>query len=359
MVDKKIFYNPDIAIHPGETLSEVLEFNNISQKELAQRTGITEKHISNIVNGHASITPEMALKFERVFNNSASFWNNLQNNYDLVVARLEAEENFAKEIEEAKNFSCYTELAQFGFVSQTTNWKEKAENLLKFLGIDSFGYIHQTEPIAFRQSAGKFNEYSLAAWLRCGEMQAQKMSVEKFDRHKVKNVLSELRELTLPVDSFGEKLQALCASAGIALVFTPYFKNTKVNGSTRWMGDKAVIQLNTRGAYSDIFWFTFFHEIGHILMHGTKAEFLEYDGKTKDQKEKEADNFASEVLIPDKDYKELLSNKKLTRSDIKEFASRIGVDESIVFGRLAHDGRASWKKVGRLRKRVEIRWASE
>lgn len=353
MMDIKLSYNPDISIHPGESLKDELEFMNLSQVELAQRTGLSEKHLSQIINGVDPITPETAIKLERAIGVSATFWNNLQKDYDLTHARIASEKRLEKEINKAKNFNCYSELVSLGCIEASNDWKIKTENLLKFFGVDSLLYIPTTEKVAFRQSAGQFDQHSLAAWLRCGELDSKKIETQPFDKKRIKEIIPEIKKLTSQPDGFGAKLQELCASAGLAVVYTPYFKNTKVSGSSRWIGDKAVIQLNTRGAYADIFWFTFFHELGHILLHGVKEEFIDYKGKEKDQKEREADQFAADTLISPSEYKRLV-HSPLNRSSVTSFARSVGVHMSIVLGRLAHEDRARWSQIASFRDRLTI-----
>lgn len=355
MVETKLLYNPDIAIHPGETLRDELEFLNLTQVELSNRTGLSEKHISQIINGVEPITSETALKLERAIGTPATFWNNLQKNYDLNAARINSVKKIYKEVVEAKKFKCYSDLVELGFVEDSKNWNIKTENLLKFFGVNSLSYIQKTESVAFRQAKGKFDARSLAAWLRCGELEANKMEVQEFDKNEVQKLIPQIKKLTLHPKEFGNKLRELCLAAGIAVVYTPYFKNTRVNGSARWIGNKAVIQLNTKGAYSDVFWFTFFHELGHILLHGVKEKFIDYANKIRDQKEKEADKLAAETLIPSTEYKKLIENQPLQLRMINDFAESNGIGMSIVLGRLAHEGVVNWKTIARLRSRLEIK----
>lgn len=354
-MDKNKKYNPDLAIHPGLTLKEELDFLGLTQVELAQRSGLNTTHISQIINEVDSITPETAIKFELALGVSADFWNNLQKNYDLAIARIEAEKKILAEVSEAKKFNCYNELADLGYVEKTRDWAIKTKNLLKHFAINSFSLLPDVEQVAFRQASGSFDNLSLAAWLRCGALEAKKIEVAQFSKSKIKEALPEFKKLTMLPDGFGNKLQDLCASVGIALVFVPYFKNTKVNGASRWIGGKAVIQLNTKGSYSDIFWFTFFHEIGHILLHGIKDQFIDYTGMDKDEKEREADEFASETLIPQREYDKLLSMVVLNATRIDSFAHLNGIGKSIVYGRLAHDKVVSWKTIGRLRQKLVIK----
>jgi HTH-type transcriptional regulator/antitoxin HigA len=214
--------------------------------------------------------------------------------------------------------------------------------------------LRVVEQVAFRQSPGAFDELSLAAWLRCGALEAKKIEVSEFDKNGLKAILPDLKRLTMLPKDFGRDLQKLCASVGVAVVFVPYFKNTKVVGASRWIGGKPVIQLNNKGLYSDIFWFTFFHEIGHIILHGLKEQFVDYNGMDKDDKEREADKFAAETLISSLEYKKLLGMEDLSLKNIDVFARLNGIGRSIVYGRLAHDNRISWKTIGRLREKLAI-----
>jgi len=354
-MDNNKKYNPDLAIHPGVTLKEELDYLGLTQVELAQRSGLSTKHISQIINEVEPVTSETAVKFELALGISADFWSNLQKNYELSVARIEAEKKILMEIKEAKKFNCYNELADLGYVEKTKDWKVRTKNLLKHFALNSFSLLPGVEQVAFRQAAGSFDVLSLAAWLRCGALEAKKIEVGEFDKNKIKTILPELKKLSMLPDGFGKKLQELCASVGIAVVFIPYFKNTKVNGASRWIGGKAVIQLNNKGSYSDIFWFTFFHEIGHILLHGIKDQFVDYNGMDKNEKEKEADVFATETLIPENEYNKLLSTGKLNAAYIASFAHLNGIGKSVVYGRLAHNNIISWRTIGRQREKLAIK----
>ncbi len=354
MIKTSLSYNPNFAVHPGESLKDELEFLKVSQVELAQRTGISEKHISQIINGESPITPETAIKLERAINGSGDFWNTLQKNYDATMARIQAEDRLTNEIGEAKKYKCYSELVSCGCVEKASTREARAENLLKFFGVDSLLYVPELEAIAFRQGRGKFDKHSLAAWLRCGELEAKKIKIKEFDEKAVRDSVPELRKLTLCPEGFGNKLQNICAEAGVAVVFTPYFARTRVNGATRWSGDVPIVQLNTRGTYSDIFWFTFFHEIGHVLHHGVKDRFIEYAGLNKDEKEKEADRFAEESLIPKDQFKKFLEPETLTGKSVEAFAKSIGIGASIVYGRLAYEKIAGWNQIATNRSRLTI-----
>src|ERR1700685_4254946 len=82
-------YTPNKAIHPGHAIARELERAGMAQKNLAERTGLSEKHISQIINGEASITVETSLLLENALGGSASFWINLEKKYQETKARLE------------------------------------------------------------------------------------------------------------------------------------------------------------------------------------------------------------------------------------------------------------------------------
>lgn len=354
-------YNPNVAIHPGFTLEENLEYFGISQKDLAERTGLTEKHISQIINGKASITPATAIKLERVLGITATFWNNLERNYRITVARLEAEKQLAKEEELAKSFTCYDELVALGAVAKVAarDYKAKAENLMRYFRVVSLAYVRTVQDMAytgfaFRNMKKDVNHESLAAWLRYGEIEAEKIAVGEFSVPGIKSALEEARKLTKQPKGFEKKLQEMFAPHGVAIVYAPYFTKTKINGATRWVGDKAVVQLNTKGTYGDIFWFTLFHEIGHLVLHGKKAKFLDFDGSGNDEKEKEADAFAVEKLIPSEAYEMLMRRKSITLAEANEFCNMIDIDFGILIGRLAHENKIPWRTASQFRKKIEI-----
>lgn len=348
-------YFPNKAIHPGRIILRALEKEGMTQESLSERTGLTEKHISQIINGKASITIETALLLENVFGGTASFWINLEKNYQETKARLDRQELLKKEAELVAEYP-YNELATLNYVEKIYDKLKKVINLWKFFGVNSLSYVLDTEPMAFRQShtKGKLNPYALAAWLRCGELDSNKIEVGQFDKKKIKEIIPEIKKLTLLPDGFGKKLQELCASVGIAVVYTPYFKNTNISGSARWVGNKAVIQLNTRGGYSDMLWFTFFHELGHIYLHG-KGKFIDFKETIKDDKEKEANKFSAEILIPSIEYERFLADKPVTLQKLESFAKSMDIGVDIIVGRMAKEKKVPWGKISHLRKKVIIK----
>lgn len=338
-------FKPDIAIPPGETIKETLAYFGMTQTELAARMGRPIKTINEIIKGKAMITPETAIQLERVLRISADYILRLEQFYRETLARLKEEKQIKEEIIYLPNIP-YNELMKRGCLKDTRDKIERVKESLAFYGVQSFEFLPTVHNASFRiTTKKKFDPYAMAAWLRIGELFAQKVKTESFRKAKLKQCLLKIRSLTLQKpDKFNPKILELGKKCGIVFAFNPRFDKTYVNGATKWIKkDKALIQLSLKGKYNDIFWFTLFHEIGHILLHGKKETFIDYKNKKKDKEEIEADNFARNILIPKKEYEEFINNcnfsiLRILRSKIISFASQIKIHPGIVVGRLQYDG---------------------
>lgn len=351
-------YNPDKAIHPGHIIARSLEREGMTQKNLSERTGLTEKHISQIINGEASITVETSLLLENALGGAASFWINLEKNYQETRARIDRIGLMKNEVVLLKKFP-YKELAERGYVDQTTNGEKRVENLWKFYAVNSLNYVAQTESVAFRQRGGPVvKSEAIAAWLRCGELEAKKQELGTFSEQALKQSLEKLRLLTTDsAEKFSVELRVTMNKAGVALVYVPHFAGTGVSGAVRWVGDTPIMQLSLLGAYADMFWFNLFHEVGHLVLHGKKDKFIEFDRRdlsTVQEKEREADEFATNGLIELKAYTQFVEMGDFSKTSITKFANSIGVHPGILAGRLCHDGLIRWVDVHGLRTRLKF-----
>jgi Zn-dependent peptidase ImmA (M78 family) len=142
--------------------------------------------------------------------------------------------------------------------------------------------------------------------------------------------------MVLQPNDFFEQLQKKCLDCGVKLVYTPCIKQAPISGATRWIDENPIIQLTGRYQQNDRFWFTFFHEAGHILLHGKKDIFLE-DIEFSDldrQKEQEADAFAIEWTLSIKQEQEVLAINPLTLESIKAIAIKFNTHPAMIIGRL-------------------------
>lgn len=298
-------YFPSIVFHPGETLQEKLEEMEMGPKEFALRSGKPEKTIIAVLSGESSITPDMAVQFENVTKIPANFWMNHQRSYDEFIARQKMQRVIIDAIEWAKYFPL-AEMIKKGWLPEQKSIQEKTMSMLAFFGFSNHTawedyYFKQQLKVAFRISLAQIKEpYAISAWLRKGELQAAALKANGYSEKRFKDSLPKLKAIMkkCPKDFFNQ-LQTVCLEAGVKLVHTPCIKKAPISGSTRWLNDTPFIQLSENNCKNDSFWFTFFHEAGHILLHGKKDIFLEnLDYSNKDfEKEKEADLFAAKWRI--------------------------------------------------------------
>ena len=344
--------NPIGIIHPGEVLLEYLESNSWNQRDLSRRSGVTPKTISEICSGKAPITPPTSLAFEKVFRRPAHFWLNLQRQYDESVARNDYAKKFEGWIEWSKKFPI-KELKQLELLPASANQSSDLDSLLSFLGVsspDGWDEVWKASRVAFRQTRSvNANIESISAWVRATEFYSDSIRVSEFDTKKVVSSIGELRKCTMRRAEKGiVEAQEICASAGIAFVLVPAFKNTGISGCARWLSsNKALIALSNRYKTDDRLWFTFFHELAHVLLHRKTHVFVidnavdDLSDKVVDpliqKQEDEANRFSADTLIPPEYLTEFVKSAKFTNENIKGFSKSIGVGPGIVVGRLQHE----------------------
>jgi len=321
------------------------------------------KTINEIVKGRVSITAETAIQLESVLEIKADKWLNLEKKYREGLARQERDKILEEHIEWLKNIP-HKVLNKLGRIENSNDKKVLLKNVLSFFGVAS---IKQWEKIwlddgkgsvAFRISLASVpNYYAVVSWLRIGELDAQKLNVPKFNPEIFKSQLNYLRTVAYEApDNFLDIIIEACKKAGVKVVYTSHIKNDRISGASRWFGNSPLIQLSDRNNAYDRFWFTFFHESAHILLHGKKDIFIEDDELNKNgfnnkKKEKEADKFASNLLIPKKLYKEF-KETKITNDSIIEFAKMINMHESIIVGRLQHDKIVKYSQFNNFKKKL-------
>lgn len=353
-------FHPAYAIPPGETLEEALEALGMTQRELAQRTGRPTQIINGIIKGKHAITPETALLFERVLGMPASFWNNLETQYQDARLRAAEAQVLAQQAEWVRQFN-YADLVKKCFVPAAQTVADKARNLMRFFGIgspDQHACYYQEMAVAFRKS-GAFTCQTapLTAWLRAGELAAAKIDAAPFNRERFLEVLTSIRPLTTTAaQSFTHEVQARCAQAGVVVVWIPELTGCPVSGATRWLRpDRALIQLSLRFKTDDQVWFSFYHEAGHIVMHGKRESFLD-DGKHEGETEAEADRFARDQLIPSKAWAVFVAQRAFSKPAIQAFARQQQIAPSIVAGRLGHEQHLPWPVVNAMHLRQPLAW---
>lgn len=341
MVDIKNDFQPDYAVSPGEILRVELELRGMTQKELARRTGITPKHIISILKAKSTITPGTAIKLERALGMPVEYWLNLESHYQEILARVAEERQLERDLDWLKRIPINA-MVKLNWIKKFNDKKSQLVEVLRFFGIANIEQWDEMWPnlnVAYRQNQTHevFPE-AVSAWLRQGELEASSIACEAYDKIKFRKVLDKIRGLTTESPAhFVPAMQELCSMAGVAVVFVPALPKTGVSGATRWLNkDKAIIQLSLRYKTDDHLWFTFFHEAGHILLHGKKELFLEGTNGLDQGKEQEANDFSEQELIPAQKLSTFISDRNFNKASITSFAKSIGIAPGIVVGQLQH-----------------------
>lgn len=372
MINEAKPLEPDWVSLPGDTIAEIMEEAGWSQRDLAGRLGYSEKHLSLLINGDATITRDTAQRLERVLGGGVEFWLNLEANYQRDKARIEAQARCHDWVGWLEQFPVKF-LMDHGMLKEcrlTQNNKPGVvDELLRFFRVatpDEWQSQYADLQLSFRRSQRV--EYPIglvSAWLRMGEHGAEKLGdLPKYNARRFEKALAEVRGLTRsPADEFSGEMRRLLAEAGVRLVFVPFVPRSHVSGVARWLAPtKPLIQLSLLGKTNDKFWFTFFHEAAHILLHGKGSgakESIYLDdpnsGRSEGDQEHEANQWAADYLIPQEYAVEL--NTLKARRDIVAFAEKLSLHPGIVVGRLQHEGIIPFSQFNDLKQRLDFKAA--
>ncbi len=360
-----ITYKNIIAYHPGYYIEDLLEELEITQEEMAYRLDITPKNLSELINGKTILSENIAIKLSVMLGTSIEIWLNLQNKYDLVCAEIKKAELQDNE-KELLSYIDYNFFVKQGFVSAQRKWQDKWAELCKFLKVGTLASLAKPDLlVSYRKAAipeiDKRNIICSNAWIQAVINKADDISVSKFDRNKLLEVASEIREMTnLHPDTYAADIKKKLSDCGVALVVLPSLKNSGVYGAIKWIdSNKVVLGITDRGKDIDKFWFSLFHEIGHILqpkLRGSNNVVISSkDYNFDDDLERDADNFAQNILIPKDNYDNFVKKGVFSRASILQFSWDIHIHPGIIVGRLQKDKKIPYSYYNDLKTQYDIR----
>lgn len=333
----------DLIIHPGETIKELLEEKEMTQEELAIRTEYSAKHVSEVISGKKDISSRFANALEYVFNIPAEFWINLQGNYDNEIIELKKASNIKEEefsvLSELKDIVKYCE--KVGIIKSGLNKAMTLLSMRKFLNVNNLLAIPNLplQQVAFRGSKkNKVNINILYAWKKICEYLTDKVNIiNDFNKEKlIENYENIKKSMFLEPDEMIDKLKDIFSECGIAFEVVHNFVGAPVQGYIQKRKNKILLCMTIRQSFSDIFWFTLFHEIGHLLNDDFYDQYIDYSF-VESESEKRADLFARNTLINEDDYKEFMKQGKFSINMISKFAKTQNVIPGIVIGRIQNE----------------------
>lgn len=352
-------YEPNYPVPPGLILEEMLEALGMSQAEFARRCGRSPKHISEIIAAKAPVEPDTAIQFERVLGLAANIWLSVEGQHQLHRAKekeIKTEDRARKWLQRIP----INELVARGLFDSPSDTSDCVNKVLSFFSvgsIDAWERRHEELAVTYRHStAFQSSNEAVYTWLRIGVLNAERQECDDFNKSRFKGALKEIRSLTvLEPKDFVPRMTYLCNKAGVAFTVVRPLPETALSGAAWWKTPRlAIIQQSLRHLSNDHFWFTFFHEAAHILLHDKKNRFIDENAvKSETDFEREANRWAIDFLIPELDWNRFVAAMPRSKVAVETFARTQGIAPGIVVGRLQHDGIIPWTHLNGLKQRYQ------
>ena len=331
-----IEYNDKLVFHPGYYIKEIVDESGLTQEDFAKRLGTTPKNLSILLNGGQNLSSDIATKLSRMLGTSITYWLNLQQTYDTKLAEIQSDKELEREREVFKLIDYKYFHENFGLPELPRQVDKQIKCVREFLSVSSLTVLEEENlAVNFRSYSRKLsrsNTVNANAMVQIAVNQTLKKEAPRYNKKKFEKAVSFALTQTDNHSSFLPTIRQAFEEAGVVLVALPNLKNSGVNGASKKVNGKVMLMVNDRRHYADTFWFTLFHEIGHILNGDLGISF-------KDDKEEEADLYAQNALIPQDMYEDFVrKTKDFDEKAIREFAASIERDPGIVLGRLMKEG---------------------
>lgn len=351
-------FQPNWASAPGETILEILQQKELSKTEFQKSIGLNSATLQNLLKGSLRIDFGIAEKLSKTLGASIDFWLSRDDNYIQSLGYIKTLRQ-----KDWINTLPLSDMAKLGWLSVPTKIEEKLKACLDYFNVGSVEewdkqYSERIESALFRLSSTIIPNYaSIASWLRQGEIQASKIKVDEWNPQSFKKSLLEIKSLTRikETSKFLPKLQKICSNCGVAVAIVKSPKGCNASGASLFSKDnKPIIVLSFRYLTDDHFWFTFFHEAGHLLLHTDQTIFIDnmesHTDHTLTQKEVEANKFAENYFIP-VEFSEEFKTLSCDPKNIIKFSQKVGVSPGIIVGQLQFKGILGYNSMNKLKRR--------
>jgi plasmid maintenance system antidote protein VapI len=290
---------------PGESVLSAMRRRAVTAEMLANQLDGGLDEFRGIIAGTNPISAQAAEVISKALGGSVRFWMNRQAHYESALAlavnavsdddadfwlkevSLPGPKPRGKLVAKARDAEIEKRLAFFG-VSTIGSWRTR--------------YGNNQKAARFRSSGAHLkHEGATSIWLRQGELEASIASTQRWCPEALRARLPEIRALSKisKPERFLQPLKRLFAEAGVAFVVLRAPKGCRASGASRLVADdKAMVLVSFRHRADDQFWFTVFHEIGHLLLHDASPFVDEDETGEMDPCEREANEFAAEMIVP-------------------------------------------------------------
>lgn len=332
-----IEYNDRIAFHPGYYIKEIVDESGLTQEDFAKRLDTTPKNLSILIRGEQNLSIDIAMKLSRMLGTSVTYWMNLQNAYDVLIAEFKADEVLIRERQVFKNLDYKYFRDNFGLPDLPRKIDEQIAEVRKFLKVATLCVFSKRDMAVSFRSASDLQASNIIranVMVQIAINKALSTEAPKFNKTKFKQAMEYVLSLTRKHEGFYPLIETAFYEAGVIFVRLPNLPGSKISGATKKIGNSVMLMVNDRRLNADTFWFTLFHEIGHIMNGDYGISFEKETG----EREAAADKFAEDLLIQPDKYQEFIRKKIFTPSSIEAFAEELDRDPGIVLGRLENDG---------------------
>lgn len=321
------------SFHPGVYIQDALESMNMTAREFSLRTGISTRTLSPIINGKADITFEVALKLALYFDSSVDVWMNLQNQYNIYKLENKINEELEQDWLLIKGFKKY--LIENNYISSYDSKEEIVFKCRKLVGVNNLTLLNKKDSfVCLKEQHNKtINDcFSQNFFIALALNESRKKEVCSFDKKKLQESLIEIKKLiTKEKEVFMPKLESIFSTCGVSFVSLPYLTKSNIFGATKWLSkDKVMLAISNKSGKADLFWFTLFHEISHVLMEHKREMLI----NIKDNVDLEADSLAKNLLIDKKEWDSFITQGDYSEKSIIKFSKKIDILPCIVLGRL-------------------------
>ena len=328
--------------HPGVYVRDALNDLNMSAKEFSIRSGISERTLSDLINEKGGITFDIAIKLAEFFKTSINVWTNLQNAYDAYIIEKRLKREIEDDYELLKPFKKY--LVENKVIDQNDDEFMVVAKTRSSFSINRISLLNTNELlVSFKEHSGKEHDNVFAEnlWIAYALTKARKIETKPYDRQKLLKSLPNMTSLMgKNPKEFFPILVDILKECGVAFVFVPYLSKSNIYGASKWLSkDVVMLAISNRGGKADVFWFTLFHEIAHVLMEHKRYCLLQFDGND----DVEANIVGSNILIRDEEWSSFINEHRIfDQKSIEEFAKKVNVPSFIVLGRLAKEKHISY-----------------
>ena len=360
MSGNELMEKPDWVSPPGHTIISLLEQNELTFEDFAQRIGRTKSITQKLLDGKYTIDVELARRLTDVFGASEGFWMAREHDYR---ASIELPEKVSvNSFEDLISTLPLADMKKFGWIKNAKSRDDKITESMEFFGVSSLAqwqgrYENAFRGAAYRRATAYVScEIATTAWLRQGEIETQEDVIGEWSPEKLKQELEGFRKLTWykSPSLFLPKLKEGFARAGVKFAIVRSPKGCSASGAVRILAQGTPhIQLSFRYLSDDQFWFSLFHEIGHLLLHFDQMPILENIELEEEECEHEANEFASQVVVPMMHQEELIA-LAASKSLVLDFAKKVGIAPGLIVGQLQHAGIIGYNQMQHLKRRY--RW---